>query len=118
MTTIYGFQRGETISVMLEAVGATDADLAFVQSVAAVLKPASAGRAVPPRDTPAAATFSVAQHGGDVGQGVAAGWTLTLSAETSDTLEPGSYVTNASLTLVGGTVVKTEPLFIRIDPST
>ncbi|VXC63720.1 conserved hypothetical protein [Sphingomonas sp. AX6] len=110
----YVFQRGETIAVVLEAVGATAQDIAGIE-VTAVLKRAIAQRA-PAANIEAVAEFDVS----DIASGseVDPGWLLRIDAATSATIAPGVYITNGVLTLPGGDVEKTEPLLIQIEEAT
>ncbi len=106
--TPYVFQRGETISLALDAVAG---DPAQVSAIAAQLKAVPAGRTSVPSGATAAASFEVATRAasGDV----PAGWTLVIPATISATLPPGSYLADARLVLAGGTII-TEPVAIRI----
>ena len=109
------FYRGESIVIVLEAVGATPTDLAAVASVDAVLKTAIRG-AAPNAAARVAATFAVEPFvaAGELGPG----WTLRLSAAQSAALAPGVYVTNAAVTYEGGEVEKTDALLLQIDQAT
>lgn len=106
--TVYSFQRGETISLALDAV---QGDPATVTSVTAAMKAVAAGRTSVDAATPVAASFTVASRAaaGDV----PAGWTLTVSATTSATLAAGSYLADAKLVSAGGVII-TDPVALRI----
>lgn len=115
--TPYRFQRGETIVLALDAVGATAQDLEIVSGVSAVLKKTVNGDGVPPATAPAAATCTVSTR--PPAGGADGGWLLTIDAASSAQLAPGTYVTNAALELgAGGSIEKTDALFIRIEEST
>jgi hypothetical protein len=93
--TTYSFQRGETVSLALDAV---TGDPATVTSVTAAMKPV-------------AASFSVSSR---VAAGsIPAGWTLTLSAAVSAALAAGTYLADAKLVVAGGVTI-TEPVAIRM----
>jgi len=109
------FYRGESIAIVLEAVGAAPADLAAVAVVTAALKTAVRGSA-PNAAARTAAALAVEPFAGN--DDVAPGWTLRLSAAASAQLAPGTYVTNAVITYADGTVEKTDPLVIQIDQAT
>jgi hypothetical protein len=109
--TPYTFQRGETVSLALDAV---TGDPLSVTSISAVMKAVPPGRTSVSQDAPVAATFTISSRAamGDIPPG----WTLTISAATSAGLAPGAYITDARL-VVGGGVVMTEPVAIRIKAS-
>jgi hypothetical protein len=109
--TPFTFQRGETVSLALDAV---TGDPLSVSAITAVLKAVPPGRTAVPQSAPVAATFAISPRAaaGDI----AAGWTLTISAATSATLSPGAYAADARL-VVGSGVIVTEPVDIRIKPS-
>jgi hypothetical protein len=105
------FQRGETISLALDAV---TGDPASVTGINAVLKALPPGRTEVPAGSPVAASFAISARAaaGDI----PAGWTLTVPAPVSATLSPGSYLTDARLEVASGVIV-TEPVAIRIKPA-
>lgn len=107
----YIFQRGETISLALDAV---TGDPLTVTAIDAAMKAVPPGRTGVPDGAPVAAHFSVAARAaaGDI----PAGWTLTVDAATSAALEPGAYLADARLQVAGG-VILTDPVAIRIRPS-
>jgi hypothetical protein len=100
--TTYTFQRGETVSLALDAV---QGDPATVTSVTAAMKPVAAGRTMIDPTAAVAATFVVSNRVG--------GWTLTLSAATSAALVAGTYLADAKLIVAGGVTI-TEPVAIRM----
>ena len=114
----YRFQRGETIVVMLQAVGANPSDLAIVDDVAAELKPADNSAFVPDVAVAPVAQCEVVAALAPTDPTQLPGWYLTIAAARSATLSPGTYVTNAVLTLAGGSIEKTDPLFLQIDQAT
>jgi hypothetical protein len=109
--TPYIFQRGETISLALDAVSG---DPAGITSVVAQLKAVPPGRTTVPAGAPIAAGFSVSSRPamGDIPPG----WTLTISAATSSTLTAGAYLADARIEIAGGVVV-TESVAIRLRDS-
>ncbi len=109
--TPYIFQRGETVSLALDAM---TGDPLTVSGISAALKAVPPGRTGVPDGAPVAATFSISPRSaqGDIPPG----WTLTIPAVTSATLAPGAYLADARLEVAGGVIV-TEPVAIRIKPS-
>lgn len=107
----YIFQRGETISLALDAV---TGDPLTVTAIDAAMKAVPPGRTGVPDGAPVAAYFSVAARAaaGDI----PAGWTLTVDAATSAALAPGAYLADARLQVASG-VILTDPVAIRIRPS-
>jgi glutamine synthetase len=106
--TTYSFQRGETVSLALDAV---TGDPATVTSVTAAMKPVAAGRTLVDSGAAVAASFSVTNRVA-AGQ-IPAGWTLTLSAAVSAALAAGTYLADAKLVVAGGVTI-TEPVAIRM----
>lgn len=109
--TPYVFQRGETISLALDAV---TGDPATVSAISAQLKAIPPGRTSAPPGEPIAASFTISPRSASGDD--PAGWTLVLTAATSAGLLPGSYLADARLTVAGGVIV-TEPVAIRIRQS-
>lgn len=112
------FAIGATILIGIEAAGASDQDL-IGATCNAVLKAAVEtvdGFTVPPADAPEIASFAVVSraYSADVGPG----WDLQISPDVSAGLAPGTYVTNAVLTLASGFVVKTGSLIITMTQAT
>lgn len=109
--TPYIFQRGETISLALDAVSG---DPLGVSAISAQLKAVPPGRTAVPPGAPVAATFVVLPRAasGDV----PAGWTLIISAATSAMLSAGAYLADARLE-VSGTVIVTDSVAIRVRDS-
>jgi hypothetical protein len=109
--TPFTFQRGETVSLALDAV---TGDPLSVTSISAVMKAVPPGRTGVPDGAPVATTFSVSPR---TAQGdIPPGWTLSIAAATSAALSPGAYLADARLEIAGGVIV-TEPVAIRIKPS-
>ena len=106
--TPYIFQRGETISLGLDAL--TDDPLS-VSAVSAAMKAVAPGRTSISGTQPVAAAFDIFPRSasGDI----PAGWTLIIPAATSAMLAPGSYLADASID-IAGTVVITETVAICI----
>ncbi len=100
--TPYVFQRGETMTLALEAVSG---DVNSVNSITAQMKPLAHGRTHVAPQTPIAASFLISPR--------ATGWTLTIPATTSASLTPGSYLADARLEVAGGVIV-TESVAIRV----
>jgi hypothetical protein len=109
--TPFTFQRGETVSLALDAV---TGDPLSVTSISAVMKAVPPGRTGVPDGAPVAATFSVSPR--TVQGDIPPGWTLSIAAATSAALSPGAYLADARLEIAGGVIV-TEPVAIRIKPS-
>jgi hypothetical protein len=109
--TPYIYQRGETISLALDAVSG---DPASVSAISAKLKAVPPGRTTVPASAPVAASFAIASRAaaGDI----PAGWTLTISAATSAGLAPGAYLADARLEVAGGVIV-TDSVALRIRDS-
>ena len=106
--TPFTYQRGETISLALDAVAG---DPLIVGAVTARLKAVPSGRSVVPVGAPVAAAFAVASRAATAD--FPAGWTLSIATETSATLTAGSYLADARLQ-VGGGVVITDQIAITI----
>jgi hypothetical protein len=106
--TPYIFQRGETISLALDAVSG---DISSVSAITADLKAVSPGRTTVAASTPVAARFAVSSRAASGDS--AGGWMLTIDAATSVALTPGAYLADARLAVAGGIVI-TEPVAIRI----
>lgn len=109
--TPYVFQRGETISLALDAV---TGDPATVTAITAKLKAVPPGRTTVSAASPAAATFAIANR--PAAGEFPAGWTLTITAAASSTLTPGAYLADARLEVAGGVIV-TESVALRIRES-
>jgi hypothetical protein len=109
--TPYVFQRGETISLALDAV---TGDPAAVSAIVAQLKAVPAGRTNVPASTPIAASFTISSRAA-MGE-IPAGWTLTIPAATSALLSAGAYLADAKLTVAAGVVV-TDSVALRVRES-
>jgi hypothetical protein len=109
--TPFVFQRGETLTLALDAV---TGDPASVTAISAQLKAVPSGRTSVPAGAPVAATFAIVTRAaaGDFPPG----WTLTISAATCSTLVPGSYLADARIEIAGGVII-TEAVAIRIRAS-
>jgi hypothetical protein len=109
--TPYTYQRGETISLAIDAV---TGDPAQVTAISAAMKPVPPGRSEAQANAPFAASFLVASR---LASGATPpGWTLTIPATVSASLAPGAYVADARLEVAGGVIV-TESVAIRIKQS-
>ena len=106
--TPYIYQRGETISLALDAVSG---DPSSVSAITAHLKAVPAGRTMVSAGSPVIATFTATTRAasGDV----PAGWTLTINAATSATLTAGLYQADARLVMAAGVII-TDAVSIRI----
>ncbi|MEY4501464.1 MAG: hypothetical protein RIS52_1354 [Pseudomonadota bacterium] len=109
--TPYVFQRGETISLALDAVTGNPLDVAVIT---AQLKAVPPGRTSVSADAPVAATFVIAARPA-VGA-IPPGWTLSIAAPTSAVLPAGAYLADARLEVAGGVIV-TESIAIRLRQS-
>jgi hypothetical protein len=109
--TPYVFQRGETISLALDALSG---DPAAVSAIIARLKAVPPGRAHVPPGAPVAAEFDIVDR--PAAGEIPAGWTLTIPAAESAALSPGPYLADARLDVAGGRVI-TESVAIRIRES-
>lgn len=98
--TQYIFQRGETISLALDAV---TGDPLTVISISAGMKAVAPGRTGISPDTPLAAAFDIASRAASGDQ--PAGWTLTIDAAVSAGLSPGNYLADARLGSAGGVTI-------------
>ena len=109
--TPYIFQRGETISLALDAV---TGDPFSVTAISASMKAVAPGRTSVSAATPVAAVFAISPR---AAQGeIPPGWTMTIDAVNSAVLAVGSYLADAKLT-VGGGVVITESVAISVRES-
>lgn len=106
--TIFTYQRGETISLALDAV---EGDPASVGAVTAQLKYVPPGRTAVPAGALAAASFAVSTRAAT--SEFPAGWTLTISAAASAALSAGNYQADARLN-VGTGVVITDQIALRL----
>ncbi len=109
--TPYIFQRGETISLALDAVSGNPLD---VSAIAAQLKAVPPGRTSVAAGAPVAASFVITPRAA-VGA-VPPGWTLTLSAAASALLSAGAYLADARIEVAGGVII-TEAVALRIRDS-
>ncbi len=109
--TPYTYQRGETISLALDAV---TGDPAQVTAINAAMKAVQPGRSEASATAPVVASFAVTARlalGGEP-----AGWTLTIPALVSASLSPGAYIADARLEVSGGVIV-TDSVHVRLRQS-
>ena len=106
--TPFTYQRGETISLALDAV---EGDPLTVGAVTAQLKAVAPGRTSIPAGAPIAVSFGVSTRAATTE--FPAGWTLTIPAAASAALSAGSYLADARLE-VGTGVVITDQIAIRL----
>lgn len=97
--TIYTFQKGETISLALDAVQGAVGDVSAITARVRRLDMNRTGF----RAGSAAVAVAVAARA--AAGSVPAGWNLTLSAAASGNLVPGYYGVEAQLTVAGGVIV-------------
>lgn len=108
-------RRGETLTILLDDM---DGIADTVASVEAHLRPGTIAPARPFAAEDAVAVFTVAPRAAEDIDDVA-GWSLTLSAATTDGLALGSYVVDARILFEGGTELVTDPIAGRvIEPAT
>jgi hypothetical protein len=107
----YIFQRGETVTLALDALSG---DPASVSAINAQLKAVAPGRLSVAPDAPVAASFTIVPRAaaGDT----PAGWTLTIPASLSATLAAGFYAADARLEVAGGVII-TDQVALRIRES-
>ncbi len=110
--TTYTFQRGETISLALDAL---TGDPLTVSNISAAMKAVAPGRTSAAPDTPVAAAFAIEPRAAD-GE-TAAGWNLSIPASVSSALVPGSYVADTRLEMDNGSVIISDAISIAIRPS-
>lgn len=109
--TPYTFQRGETISLALDAV---TGDPLLVTDISASMKAVAPGRTGVNAGAPVAAVFAISSR---TAQGeIPPGWNLTVDAVTSAGLSVGNYLADAKLTIGGGVVI-TESVAIALRES-
>lgn len=109
--TPYIFQRGETISLAIDAV---TGDPLTVTAISAAMKMVAPGRTSVSAGTPVAAAFAVSPR---AAQGeIPPGWNLTVDAASSAVLAPGGYLADAKLTVAGGVII-TESVAISVRES-
>lgn len=104
----YIFERGETVSLALDALSG---DPASVSAISAQLKAVAPGRLSVAADAAVAATFAIVPRAAV--DELPAGWTLTIPASTSASLAAGFYAADARLEVAGGVII-TEQVAIRI----
>ena len=109
--TPYTYQRGETMSLALDAV---TGDPALVTAISAAMKAVPPGRSEAPATALVVASFAVTGRPAMGDQ--PAGWTLTIPAIISASLSPGAYIADARLEVAGGVIV-TESVNIRLKQS-
>jgi hypothetical protein len=109
--TPYIFERGETISLALDALSG---DPASVTAISAVMKAVAPGRTHVVSGAPIAATFDVYTRAATTD--TPAGWTLVIPAAVSAALVPGNYAADARLEIAGGVTI-TQPVSLRIKQS-
>lgn len=107
--TIHTFQRGETISLALDAVAG---DPLTATLISAAMKAVAPGRTSAARTAPVAAAFTIIPRAADADH--AAGWTMTVPAAVSAGLDAGIYVADARVELADGTVTVSDAISIRL----
>lgn len=109
--TPFVFQRGETISLALDAV---TGDPLLVTAISAAMKAVAPGRTGVSASAPVAAVFDIIAR--SASGGMAPGWTLTVGAEQSALLPAGPYLADARLEIGGGVII-TESIAITLRES-
>ena len=98
--TPYIFQRGETVSLALDALAG---DPLAVSAISASVKAVAPGRTGVSAVAPVAAVFDITPRA--AASEIPAGWTLTIPAAVSATLAAGSYLADARIEIAGGVVI-------------
>jgi hypothetical protein len=106
--TPYIYQRGETVSLALDALSGNPAS---VTAISAQLKPVAPGRLSVAADAPVAASFMISPRAAV--DDIPAGWTLTIPASVSATLAAGFYAADARLEVAGGVII-TDQVALRL----
>jgi hypothetical protein len=96
----YVHERGETISIPLDAVAG---DPLAVTSVTAKMRMLEPGKRVLNPDAPVAATFIITPR--DADGDIPPGWICMIDATTSANLAVGTYLADAKLIVAGGTII-------------
>ena len=104
----YIYQRGETISLALDALSGGSAS---VTAISAQLKAVAPGRMHVSPEAPVAANFVISPRA--AADALPAGWTLTIAPAVSATLSAGFYAADARIEIAGGVVI-TDPVSLRI----
>jgi len=107
--TIHTFQRGETISLALDAVAG---DPLTATQISAAMKAVAPGRTSAAPGAPVAAAFTINARAADAEH--AAGWTMTVPAGVSANLGAGTYVADARVETADGTVTVSDAITIRL----
>lgn len=113
MTPIYQFDRGETIILALDAVSG---DPTTATPIAAHVRPLSGAQMRPSATAPSSASFTITPRsaaGDDP-----AGWTLTIDAATSATLDAGAYYADMMFTIGGSTFITDGVMLNILEPAT
>ena len=109
--TNFVFQRGETISLALDAV---TGDPLLVTAISAAMKAVAPGRTGVSTTAPVAAAFNITARAA-VGD-IPPGWNLTVGAAQSALLPAGHYLADARIE-VGGGVIVTESIGLHLRES-
>ncbi|MEK6636991.1 MAG: hypothetical protein AABY88_02795 [Pseudomonadota bacterium] len=104
----YIYQRGETISLALDALSG---DPGAVSAISAQLKAVAPGRLTIAPDAAVAANFEITPRAAF--DDLPAGWTLTIPASVSAMLDAGFYGADARLEVAGGVII-TDQVALRI----
>jgi hypothetical protein len=97
---------GETLILKLIRV---EGDTSSILTATCKIKKAGVRGTVPPQSTPVTATLTTVAH--------AEGWDFIMEPADTLLLDPGFYVADATLTLTGNIVDKTEAVLIEVLPS-
>lgn len=109
----YTFQRGETISLALDAITGSTGD---VSSITARIRKLLPGKTDLASTTPVSESFDITTRAATAE--LPAGWLLTLSPAKSVKLQAGNYLTDAEITLAGGTYITDPVMLIIKEPAT
>lgn len=102
----YKVKNGETLTLRLVA---TEGTITDVVTIECKLKLAGPRGTIPPTTTPVLATFDTIS--------ITNGWDFVLNSTATAALIPGFYVADATITLTGGEVDKTDSVLIEVMPS-
>jgi len=106
---IFDHARGETITFGIRA---TDPAFDGTESILCDIKAAKNGGSVPSASV-AKVTSPTSYFVAAAGE-LTAHWLFTLTAEQSDALPAGTYITDAKITLLSGSVVYPKPIALRL----
>lgn len=106
---VFEHARGETITFGIRAI---DPEFDGTESIQCDIKAAINGASVPSAST--AVVMSPAFNFVAADGGAVAHWLFTVTADQSDAMAAGTYVTDAKITLASGSVVYPKPIALRL----